>query len=251
MELVAAGLHDHVHHGSGCAAQFWIVIGHRRVHRLDRFDGGNVDLQQAGALVIVRALDHEVVALAHLAVDFGLQRTAGVEELRVLELHGRNSRNQVQQALKIAVDAQGRVFDEILLDLQADSGGIGLQQRRGAGDLDGLRHNAGLQLNVHAGVGIDQHRDIPAQLLLEAGRLDGNRIAAGRQVHKCVIPAVVGLADAGGVGGDFCDGDLRVGNHRTAGVGDGTQQRGIHSLRVSRSGAGQSNQHHGKESLRT
>jgi hypothetical protein len=65
------------------------------VHGLDSFDRRNVDLQQAGALVVVGAFDHGVIDLARLAVDFGLQRACRVEELRVLLLHRGHAQGQV------------------------------------------------------------------------------------------------------------------------------------------------------------
>ena len=72
MELVRARLQDHVGDGARGTAQFGVVIAGGNVHRLDGFNGRNQDLQQAGALVIVDALDLIIIGHTALAVDFGL-----------------------------------------------------------------------------------------------------------------------------------------------------------------------------------
>src|SRR5438270_48870 len=79
--------------------QLRVVVAGGYVHRLNGFKRRHDDLQQAGALVIVNALDLIVVAHPQLAVDFGLQGTAGVKELRMLESGSRGAGHDIQQIL--------------------------------------------------------------------------------------------------------------------------------------------------------
>src|SRR5580704_19163483 len=83
--VVCTGLQDDVCNGAAGAAQLGVEITRGNIHRLDRFQWRDDDLQKARTFVIVDALDLVVVALAQLAVDFRLQRVTCVEELRVLE----------------------------------------------------------------------------------------------------------------------------------------------------------------------
>ena len=97
MKCVTARFQHHVGHCAGGASQFRVEVTGYYVHRLNGFNGRDHDLQQTGALVVVGSFNQIVVAFAHLAVDFSLQRAFGVEKLGVLEGGGSGTGNQVEQ----------------------------------------------------------------------------------------------------------------------------------------------------------
>src|SRR4029077_18855993 len=80
VELVCTGLQNHIGHRTGGAPKLSRVIVGTHVHGLNGFRGWDVNLQQAGALVVVHALDHQLVELARLTVYFGGEAVLGVEE---------------------------------------------------------------------------------------------------------------------------------------------------------------------------
>ena len=90
MEAVRTGLQYHIRHRASGASKLSRVVAGTNVHGLDGFRGRDVDLQQAGALVITHALDHQLVELARLAVHFCGKAVLGVEEFGVVAVgpHG-------------------------------------------------------------------------------------------------------------------------------------------------------------------
>ena len=110
MKRVTARLKDNVCDRSAGAAQFRVEIACGDVYRLNGFERRDEDLQKAGALVVVDALNLVIVSLAQLAVDFGLKRVAGVEELRMLERSASRSRDDVQKVLEISIGAKRNVL---------------------------------------------------------------------------------------------------------------------------------------------
>src|SRR5258708_25253727 len=97
--------------------------------------GGEQDLEQAGGLVVGDDLDLVVIGLAHLAVDFRLQRAAGVEELRVLESGASRAGDDVQKVLEIAIGAQRYVLRQHGFELAPRVRSLGLKD--GSFRLDG------------------------------------------------------------------------------------------------------------------
>ena len=147
VELVGSRLQDHVSDRAGAASQIHGVVAGGDVHRLNRFERRDQDLQQAGALVVVDAFDLVVIRHARGPVDFGLQRVRGVKELGVLLRWRRRAGHQGQQGLIIAVADQNRQLRHYhRVDIAAGVGAVRLQLRWRAGDLDGFGDVAGLKL---------------------------------------------------------------------------------------------------------
>ena len=184
VEFVGAGFQNHVGIGAAGAAQRRFVVAGGDVDRLNGFQRRNHDLQQAGALVIVDTFDLVAVPHAHLAVDFGLQRTGGVEELRMLEACPRGAGHQVQQRLIIALGAQRKRGRLHHLQLRAGIGTVGLQQRRRARDFHGFRNIAGRQLHIDTRAAVDRERDIFPVSFLKPGRLHRDRVLSRRHIRE-------------------------------------------------------------------
>ncbi len=108
VELVGSRLQDHVSDRAGAASQIHRVVAGGDVHRLNGFQRRDQNLQQAGALVVVDALDLVIIRHARRPVDFGLQRVRSVKELGVLLRRRRRAGHQGQQGLIIAVADQNR-----------------------------------------------------------------------------------------------------------------------------------------------
>ncbi len=138
VEFVGPRFQNHVGIGAAGAAQFRFIVAGGNVHRLNRLQWRNHDLEQPGAFVIVDTFDLVAVPHSHLAVDFGLQRTGSVEELRVLETCPRRAGHQIQQRLIIPVGAQRQGGRLHYFQLRAGIGTVGLQQWRRTRDFHGL-----------------------------------------------------------------------------------------------------------------
>jgi len=194
VNLVGAGFEHHVGDGASAAAQFDIVIGGRHANRRDRLPRRDLHLQQAGAFIVVHAFDLVAVAHTRHAVGVGLQRTGGVEKLRVLEGFFLSSRHQIEQILKIAIDAQRQLLDQLRVHAAAGIGSLRLQRGRVSRDFDGLSDIAGLQLQIDARAVIGFEHRAGFDFLLEAGHFRGDVIRARRQIRKRIFTASVGGA---------------------------------------------------------
>ena len=138
MELVGAGLDDHVDDAALEVAEFGRgVVG----DHLELGDGVQVRLvgrQVVRSLVVVHAVQQEVVALFAIAVDI---RTAAARGALPVVEAGRirrgDARRQQRQRDRVAADER-RVDDGFRADHRADLRGLGLQQRGFARDGHGL-----------------------------------------------------------------------------------------------------------------
>ena len=238
MELVGPRLQDHVRDRAGAAPQIHGVVAGGDVHRLNCFERRDQDLQQAGALVVVDALDLVVIRHARGPVDFGLQRVRGVKELGVLLRRRRRAGHQGQQGLIIAVADQNRQFrHHHRVDVAAGIGAVRLQRRCGGGDFDGFRQAASLKLNVHALGGVHQQRNTLVLLFLKSGHLHRDQVIARGQIGKNKIAALIGFTDAADVGIGLGKRHLGAYHDRTCWIGNGSKHRRVDGLRVAHRGA--------------
>ena len=230
MEVIAAAFQHHVGDSARGTAQFGFEIVGRDIHGLDGFGRRNQDLQQTGAFVIVDALDLVAVSLASLAVYFGLQGPAGVEELRVLPGGRRGSRHKIQQRLEIAVGAQRQIGHRNRVYGAAHIRAVGLQDRNASHHFDGFGHVAGLQLQIHAVGTVHRHVDSAPNLFLKPGHFHRNGVAAGRQVGKSEVTALIGLSGVADSRGFFHDGHFAVGDNSATGIGYRAEQSRVNGL---------------------
>ncbi len=98
---------------------------------------------------------------------------------------------------------------------------MGSFQSNGLGnDFDLLRHIAGLQHGIHAGVPADVHRNIAADPVFKTGFLDAYRVAAGNQVDNREGARRTGDGGVNYVRGVVRDSHLGVRNHSSGFIGD-------------------------------
>jgi hypothetical protein len=81
MAVVGAGFEDGIGDGAGGASQLGFEVTGADVHGLQRFERGDVDLEQAGALIVVDTIELEIVGDARLSVDLRREAVLRVEEL--------------------------------------------------------------------------------------------------------------------------------------------------------------------------
>ena len=193
VNAVGAGLQDDVGHGAAGAPQLRFIVAGADIHVLQRLDRRDQDRQQAGAMVVVDALELHVVAQAADAVHLRGQRALRVEELRVRRERARGAGHQVQQRLEVAVVARRQVGQLRRLDFAADIGAVGLEQGDLGGDVDGLGDLAGLEDGVGADGGVDQQLDTHLNLLAKARLFDRRDKFRARVANKKLPLALVSI----------------------------------------------------------
>ena len=100
--------------------------------------------------------------------------------------------NQIQQALEVSIEAQRKVLHLPFLNLPPCLCAVGFQNRRFRGYYHTLGDRAGLERQVHPGVGVHRHIHSRSHGFLEALFLDRHCVLAWGEIGECVVPAVVG-----------------------------------------------------------
>src|SRR6266481_6168391 len=157
--VVGSRLQDNVGNGAARAAQFRVEIARRHVYCLDGFKRRYQDLQKTRAFVVVDALDLVVVALAQLAVDFRLQRTACVEELRMLESGASRAGHDIQKVLEIAIGTEWYVLRQYCFKLAPRIRSLRLKNWGFCLYGDGFRNVSRLKGKVYSPSRIHYHID--------------------------------------------------------------------------------------------
>ncbi len=188
----------------------------------------------AGALVVVDALDLVEVDVRGLTVGVGREVVVGVEELRVVEDDRSDSWDGVEQRLEVVAAREGEVGDLAFADGGGDVGAIGLEGWRRARDGDGIGDAAGVERGVDARGGVGVEGDVLADDLLEACGRDGNGVRAGREVRLGEVSALVGDRVMDGALAGESDGDLGVGDDGAIGVSYGADDGAADGLGLQR-----------------
>src|SRR5262249_2696160 len=146
---------------------------------------------QPRAVVVVYALDLDVVGIPRLPVYSGAEAVLGVEEFRVKPFSPGGAGNQVQQALEITVERQRQVLKLFCFYLAADGRPVRLKQRD-AGDYDGRLIDTA-RLKLHVGPGIVIHKNVYAlaDRLLKPSNLDLDSVEATLEVTEYIVTALV------------------------------------------------------------
>ncbi len=210
--VVGSRLQDDVYNGATRTAQFRVEIARGHVYRLDGFKRRYQDLQKPRAFVVVDALDLVVVALAQLAIDFRLQRTTRVEELRMLESGASRARHDVQKALEIAIGAERHVFRQYGFELASRVRSLGLKDGSFRLHRDGFRNVSRLKDQVDALRRVHDHIDAGSRLSLKSRLFRGDRIRARRQISEYVVAALVRSGSTADPGVRFRNRHLDVGH---------------------------------------
>jgi len=241
VEVVGARFGQDVHHRTGRAAGLGGVHVGLHLHlgdgvdRRPHADGADV------ALVVVHAVDQVVVDDVVLAVDRhggGLAAIVGAvaARQRVGQPLVRAGHHAHQADDVAAVERQ--VLHRRLGQQRADSGAVGLHQRRLRGDGDVLGEGADGELRVDADAVAGRDPDVAAERA-EALQFDLDGVAADGQQREDVVAGVAGDLRAGVAGGRVGDGHRRPGQRAAAGVGHPADHVGGGHLRLGRAHHGQ------------
>src|SRR5262249_42732264 len=129
VEVIAAGAQGDVSYGSAGSAQFSLIVTGGDTDGGESFDRWNQGSQEAGAMVVVDALDLDIVRVSGLAIDSGAKTVLRVEEFGMESLGAAGARNQVQEALEVAIESERQVLKLFGFDLATDVSAIGLEER--------------------------------------------------------------------------------------------------------------------------
>src|SRR5262245_60816313 len=103
----------------------------------------------------------------------------------------RRTWNQIQQALKIAIEGQRHILELLGFNLPTHIRAICLKQRYAGGHFDALGHPAWLQLEVHTNIVVDQNIDLVADDLLKSGVLDFHPINSAVEIPEYIVAAII------------------------------------------------------------
>ena len=236
---VGAALGDHAGDAGRVAAEL-----HRERVGDDLHFLHGLEREAAGAL-LRRALQREPLGVVVGAVHIG----AEVPHLAAAHVHGVGARPALhhvgverEQAHVVALGHRQRL-ERAAVDGRGDFRRRDLHERRLAGDRDGLLDGRQRHRHVDHGALAGVEREIVAHLGGEAGKFDGDLVAAfGRQRRERVAPVGVGHHRAVETGGDIADGDGGAGQHGLLLVGDYASNAERGSLGVGQRASAQSGQ---------
>src|SRR5258708_15779909 len=98
-------LENNVREWAARASKLGGVVGGCHIDRLNGFGWWNINLQQAGTLVVIDALNCQLVELARLTIHLGGECVLGIEEVRVIAMRTHGPGNQCEQTLEVAIGA--------------------------------------------------------------------------------------------------------------------------------------------------
>jgi hypothetical protein len=236
LELVGARLHDDRGHRPSGAPELGVEVRGRDADRIDGLRGRDEDREQAGLVIVVDAVDLDVVRKARLTVELRLLAVLGIEELRVRAAQRDAPGYGGPHPLEAPALAQRHVLDQPALDHPASVGPVGLEDRCLLHHLDRLGHRADLEDHVHTNGGVDLHLDAVAGELLEAAQLGRNAVQAVLHVREDVVAALVRHGRSHDVRLGLGGGHGHAGDRRPLRVVHVAEERA--SDRLGRSGAG-------------
>ena len=217
--------------GAGGDAIFGGVVGGEDAHFLDGVDGGNHDEGAEPEVTVDHAIDEVGVVLGAGAVDGDVG----------IATHGVGGGGQIAGRTGVGAGAEEdeggegavleRHFDHLLVgDEGRYHGGLGLQERGGFGDFDGLADVADGEAEIDGdGVGGGEF-DGGTDEFLETGLFDGDPVLAGREGVGNVLAVAVGDGFAVDAGGLVLEEDFGVGDDGAGLVGDLTGDGAVGAL---------------------
>ena len=111
----------------------------------------------------------------------------------MLERLYRCSGHQVQKALKIAIDAQRQLFDQLRVHGASGIGALGLQNSSVGGHFDGLVNVAGLQFQIDARAVVGLQHYACLHILLETRHFSRDVISPRRQIGERISTACISV----------------------------------------------------------
>ena len=169
------------------------VLGNK-VELSDRVRRGRVASKIFGCLVVVDTVQQEIVGLFTVAIDVGTTALfgkvcAGVHALRI----DRDGAWGKKRQLDKVTSSERKIVVGFGVDDGADLRVLGLQNGRGAGDLDGLSHLADFHCDVDPRGLIEYESERRMNRFLETRRCDFDLIRSDRHARQVVGASVVGF----------------------------------------------------------
>ena len=196
MEFVGARLGFDLQHGATGLRVLGVVVAGCVLELGDRIDGRIHHDNAQNRVVVVGAIDHEVVGAESLAVGVDLDTLLRVLTGGMLPRHLLCTRHEQLQGRKIPVQCRQ------VADLCGDQTGAHLrairdQRRRRAGHADLLGHLADDELRIHPGRTVETDRYVLLNKALEAGRFELERVKARQDVNLRIVAGFVGSSVVG------------------------------------------------------
>src|SRR5262245_15666470 len=163
-------------------------------------------------MIVVHALELNVVEKAGLPVDVRRETVLGIEELRLRTKRPNGAWHQTDQSLEIPVERERHIFHLNGLELSSGVGAVSLENSGGGNHIDCLGDDAGLQLEVDSRRIVHEHDDVVAHRLPEAGLLNFNAVSARLEIREHIGAAGVGRRAAADASVNLGDLDLRLWN---------------------------------------
>ncbi len=178
MDRVPAGLEDHIDHRAGGAPEFRGVavglhfeLGNGVGRRRDHLRGER--LRVIGALVIVHALEDEVILRLVVSVDH-----EPAEAARGTGEHGLRRAGHQQGEIRVSPGGQREIDGRAALHHLAERALFRLNDIGGSGHFHGGAHGGDLQAHAHQFVFVHIEQEIRYMSSLETGLFDVHDIAA-------------------------------------------------------------------------
>ena len=221
MQGVGARLCFRLHHRPARLRIFGIVVARRIFEFGNRVDGWIHDDNTQNRVIIVGAIDHEVLGAEALAVDVDLHALLGVLAGSMLPRHLLRTRHQQFEGGEIAVE-RGQVANLRGAQTGTDLGAVCNQGCRLARHADFLRDLAHNQLNVDTCRPVDAHGHVFLQGALEPRRNELHRVRSGQNMELGIVARFIRGRIVNRAAILAGDGNLDAWHYSARRVGDGS-----------------------------
>ena len=221
VQIVRAGLGDHVHDSRSGAPVFGVVIVRLHAEFLNRIRARDRIARIANSGLVqsaVKVIAHRAGAAIGAAIDHGhllLEADSRVRERRRL-----HARSQLQQRVHVAPDDR-KVLDLCIVHGSANFGIRGVHSRRRARHVHGFADAADRQRHVHGRDLVNREHHAFLVVFFEAGRGHVQNVIADRKQIESVLSRSIRLAAPRESGVRIRNLHLRVHNGRAGVVGHG------------------------------
>ena len=231
---VGAGLDHHVDNAALEVAELRGRVVGDHLEFLNRIQVRLVGREVVGHLIVIDAVEQEIVRLFAVAVHVWTSAASAPDAVVETGGIGRgNPGRQQRKSHRIAADQRG-VYDGVGVDHRPDLRAVGLQDRRvGAyGDAFGKRPHR--HHHIHAGALVQFQNQARIAIHFETGRLHAEIVASHRDAGESVN--AVGIASGGKFNAavHILGGHRRVGDGRPRGIGNPAGDAGADFLRGQR-----------------
>ena len=210
MELVGTALQNHVDLGAAAASKFRGVIARLDFEFLNGIDGGKRDVLIDIRIVVVHALQQEVVGLFARAVHADGAALSGILRSLGGQLAARRQQRKRQEVPLV----QRQLVHQASVDHLPQSGSVGLDNGRRIVDLNLFGYDAHLKCEIDTRGLVHIEAQIVEHGASKSVLFNGHAVVAWRKQGQGKISIVIAERFTSGVGGGVA--------HRDAGLRDDT-----------------------------